>query len=62
MVGYPLKGIDVAITKGATEKIFSPIISARIAQGELEYLEATEEEKREIIDEWIAKVGPKKDS
>lgn len=58
--GYPLKGIDVAITKGASEKILSPVISARVAQGELEYRGASEEEKQEIIDRWVAKMGPKK--
>jgi hypothetical protein len=31
-----------------------------MAQGELEYLEASEEEKKEIIERWVAKVGPKK--
>ena len=61
-VGYPLKGIDAAMTKGASEKILSPIISARIAQGELEFLVASEEEKKEIIDRWVAKMGPKKES
>lgn len=59
-MGYPLKGIDVAITKGASEKILSPVISARMAQGELEYRGASEEEKKEIIDRWVTLVGPKK--
>lgn len=61
-VGYPLKGIEVAMTKGASDKILSPILSARMAQGELEYLGASEEEKKEIIDRWVAKMGPKKES
>ena len=62
MVGYPLKGIDVAINKGVSEKVLLPIVGARIAQGELEYLGASEEEKKEIIDRWVAKMGPKKES
>lgn len=62
IVGYPLKGIDVAITKGWSEKIFLPIFGARMAQGELEYLAASEEEKKEIIDRWVEKMGPKKES
>lgn len=60
IVGYPLKGIDVAITKGASEKILSPVVSARVAQGELEYQAASEEEKRDIVDRWVALVGEKK--
>ena len=62
IVGYPLKGIDVAITKGASEKILSPVIYARMAQGELEYQEASEEEKREIVNRWVALIGVKKAS
>lgn len=60
IVGYPLKGIDVAITRGASEKILSPVIHARVAQGELEYQGASEEEKREVVDRWVALVGAKK--
>ena len=60
IVGYPLKGIDVAITKGASEKILSPVMNARVVQGELEYQAASEEEKREIVDRWVALIGPKK--
>ena len=62
IVGYPLKGIDVAITKGACEKMLSPVIYARMAQGELEYQEASEEEKREIVNRWVALIGVKKAS
>lgn len=62
VIGYSLKGIDAEISKGKIEKSFSPIIAARMAQGELEYLEASEEEKKEIIERWVAKVGPKKDN
>ena len=62
MVGYPLKGIDVAITKGASEKILDPVIHARVAQGELEYEGASEAEKKDIIDRWVALMSPKKAS
>ena len=59
VVGYSLKGIDAELTKGKTEKIFDPIISARMAQGELDYLEASEEEKREIVHRWCARMSDK---
>lgn len=49
ILGYSLKGIDAEINKGATQKIFGPIVSARMPQGELEYLELREEEKKDII-------------
>lgn len=60
IVGYPLKGIDVALTKGASEKILSPVLHARVLQGELEHQAASEEEKREIVDRWVALIGSKK--
>lgn len=60
ILGYSLKGIDVQITKVAKQKIFDPIVSARMAQGELEYLEVSEAEKREIIQQWYIKVAEKK--
>ena len=60
VLGYSLKGIDKEITKSATQKIFNPIISAREAQGELEYREASKEEKNEIIQRWCAKAAEKK--
>ena len=55
-----MKGIDAEITKVATQKIFDPIVSARMAQGELEYLEVSEAEKREVIQQWYIKVAEKK--
>ena len=54
---YSMKGIDVEINKGAKQKSFDPIVSARILQGELEYLEVSEEEKKEIIQQWYTKVA-----
>ena len=62
IVGYPLKGIDAQVTKGATMKIFDPIISARVAQGEHEYVKISEEEKRNIVEEWHLKIAEKKKS
>lgn len=58
--GYSLKGIDSEITKVVTQKIFDPIVSTRMAQGELEYLEVGEEEKKEIIQQWYIKVAENK--
>lgn len=60
ILGYSLKGIDAEITKVATQKIFDPVVSARMAQGELEYLEVSEAEKMEIIQQWYIKVTENK--
>lgn len=60
IIGYSLKGIDAQITNVVTHKIFDPIVSARMAQGELEYLEVSEDEKKEIIQQWYTKVAEKK--
>lgn len=54
LVGYSLKGIDAEFSKGATARIFEPVLSARVAQGELEYLHASEDEKTEIIQWWYS--------
>lgn len=62
IVGLPLKGIDVALTKDASKKTLSPVIYARMAQGELEYQVASEEEKREIVNRWVTLVGAKQAS
>lgn len=55
LVGYPLKGIDAQITKSAKMKIFDPIVSARMAQGESQYPRVSEEEKKDIIERWLVK-------
>lgn len=57
ILGYTMKGIDVEISKGAKQKTFDPIVSAKILQGELEYLEVSEKEKKEIIQQWYTKVA-----
>lgn len=54
LAGYSMKGVDVAITKSAVERIFKPITAARMAQGELEYRKASEDEKKDIIKRWKA--------
>ncbi|MCJ1468979.1 hypothetical protein MMC07_007610 [Pseudocyphellaria aurata] len=59
MIGYSLKGIDAEFTKAMTHKILDPIVSARLAQGELEYLEVSKEEKKEIIQQWYSNVAEK---
>lgn len=41
-------------------KILDTIVGARKSQGELEYLEVSEEEKKEIIQHWYTKVAEKK--
>lgn len=60
VVGYSLKGIDAQVTKGATMKIFDPVISARMAQGEHEYLGLCEEDKKDIVEKWHLKMAEKK--
>lgn len=60
MIGYSLKGIDAEINKAMTREILDPIVSARLAQGELEYLEVSKEEKNEIIQQWYSNVAEKK--
>ena len=56
-MGYPLKGIDVEIQNLTRRKRGEPISEARILQGEQEYLDATEEEKMEIVQRWMELVG-----
>ena len=58
-VGYPLKGIDAQIQKALMEKTFAPITSARMTQGEIEYTEASAEERQDIIDRWHLKLAEK---
>jgi hypothetical protein len=54
IVGYPLKGIDVEITNAFREDQGKLIVSARMAQGEREALDANEEEKGAIVERWHA--------
>lgn len=51
-VGYSLKGVDAAISKALTSRNCRATVSARLAEGEREYLEASEETKKEIIKRW----------
>jgi hypothetical protein len=57
-VGYSLKGVEVEITKALRGLNGDPIVSARVAQGEWEFLEASEEEKREVVAGWHEHVVP----
>jgi hypothetical protein len=52
IVGYSLKGVDVEVTKAFRADSAKSIKSSRIAQGEKEYLEASEEERRGVVDRW----------
>lgn len=61
VVGYSLKGTDAEFSKGATARIFEPVISARVTQGELEYLQASEEEKTEIVQCWYAHLAQRQE-
>lgn len=61
VVGYSLKGIDAEFSKGVTARIFEPVLSARVAQGELEYLHASEDEKKEIIQMWFSHLAQRQE-
>lgn len=52
ITGYPLKGVDVAVTNAFRADSAKSIKSSRIAQGEREYLEVNEEERRAVVDRW----------
>lgn len=57
IAGYPLKGVDVAVTNAFKTDSAKSIKSSRIAQGEREYLDASAEERRGIVDRWHAAVA-----
>ena len=52
IAGYPLKGVDVAVTNAFKTDSAKTIKSSRIAQGEREYLDASEEERRAVVERW----------
>jgi hypothetical protein len=52
IIGYPLKGVDIEVTKAFKKDSTKSIKSSRIAQGEKEYLEANEEERRAVLERW----------
>ena len=51
-VAYPLKGVDVAVSKLIVKDPEDSIRSARIVQGEYEYAEAREEKRQAILSAW----------
>lgn len=61
VVGYSLKGINAEFSKGATARIFEPVLSARVAQGEWEHLPASEEEKTEIVQWWYSHLAQRQE-
>jgi hypothetical protein len=52
IAGYPLKGVDVEVTKAFKTDSVKSIKSSRIAQGEKEYLDASAEERRNVVNRW----------
>jgi hypothetical protein len=52
IAGYPLKGVDVEVTKAFKTDSVKSIKSSRIAQGEKEYLDATTEERSRVVNRW----------
>jgi len=57
-VGYSLKGLDVEITRALRGLNQDAVVGARVAQGGWEFLEAREEEKREIVEAWHEIIVP----
>ena len=56
IVGYPLKGADVAFSNALRVDAEKAIRQARMLQGEGEWFRATEEEKRAIVSAWMTAV------
>ena len=57
-VGYPLQGVDVEIQKlVAGRRKAGPVETARLLQGEREYLESSQEERKEVIRRWALQGG-----
>ena len=52
VVGYSLKGVDVEVTNAFKADSLKSIKSSRITQGEKEYLDASEEERRDVVSRW----------
>jgi hypothetical protein len=54
IVGYPLKGIDVAITNAVkrSDAGLKAVRHARMLQGEIEYLGMSDEERQGVVDWW----------
>lgn len=56
IVGYPLKGADVAISNALRGDADKAIRQARMLQGEAEWFRAGEGEKGAIVRAWVALV------
>lgn len=52
IVGYPLKGIDAAITHAFKTDGMKAVQHQRMLQGEHEYVDLPEETKKEIARRW----------
>ena len=52
MLGYTLQGVDVEITKALRGLNADAIMRGRVAQGEWEYLEASEGTKMDVVRLW----------
>ena len=55
-MGYPLKGVDVAITNAVKrpDAGLKAIRHARMLQGEIEYLDMSDEERQGVVDWWAS--------
>ena len=52
IIGYPLKGVDVEITKAWRGDSVKTVRTARLAQGEQEYFDARGDDKRYVANQW----------
>ena len=52
LVGYPLKGIDLAVSRALQSDDMAAVRFQRMLQGEHEYLELTEDVRTEVVRRW----------
>ena len=52
IVGYPLKGIDLAVSRTLQSDGMAAVRFQRMLQGEHEYLELTEDVRKEVVRRW----------
>ena len=51
-VGYSLKGVDVEVSNLLAGSSKGVVERARMSQGEREYLDLDEQEKRDVVERW----------
>lgn len=51
-MGYPLKGVDIAVSNAFKPDPVKAIRDQRMLQGEHEYLETSEQVRKDVVDQW----------